>query len=216
MDDPFPPSLPGYESPRIYDSNLTEVMEDIGADFYDNSYTSPGSLFSDQALNNSTYSPTPLKPTGNASSTPSNRVGPNWSNSPESSSSSDSSNRHERKNSSESSAMGDLTMAGTPVANGILIGADPIDANTADDEAINKFMASAFDFESAASGPMPRLDTKAGNESSHPNGIRMPLRSVPVIKPASSYTSRSSGSSVSTHLESLFQISPFETRLLTS
>lgn len=202
MDDPFPPSLPGYESPRIYDSNMTEAMEDIGADFDDHSYPSPLNFFSDQNFNSVAYPPTPLKDPDNASSTPSNMLAPSWSHSPESSSSSDSSNRHERKNSSESSAMGDLTMAGTPVANGILIGADPVDANAADDEASNRFMASTFDFESAASSPTPILETRASHEGSRSQCISMPVRSVPFVSQANSYTSRSSGSSVCTQLGS--------------
>ena len=202
MDDPFPPSLPGYESPRIYDSNLKETMEDIGAEYYDNNYASPGNLFSDQTLNNSPYSPITVKTSDNVPSTSSHLAGPNWSNSPESSSSSDSSNRHERKNSSESSAMGDPSVVDTPVASGILIGTDPVDTNAMDDEESNKFMASAFDFESAASSPTPILDAKAGPQGTQSNSIRMPVRSVPIVKPASSFTSRSSGSSVSGNFES--------------
>ena len=201
MDDPFPPSLPGYESPQIYDSGLKETMEDIGAEYYDNNYTSPSNLFSDQSLHDSPYSSAAVKTTDNTPSTTSHLADPNWSNSPESSSSSDSSNRHERKNSSESSAMGEPAVADTPVANGILIATDPFDANAMDDEASNKFMASAFDFESAASSPTPIFNTKAGTEGTQSNSIRMPVRSVPIVKPASSFTSRSSGSSVSRNCE---------------
>lgn len=200
MDDPFPPSLPGYESPRIYDSNMTEAIEDMGADLNDQSYDSPLNLFGEPGFSNTAYQPAPLKDGDGTPSAPSHLLAPNWSNSPESSASSDSSNVHERKNSNQSSAMGDLTMADTPVANGILIGADPVDATVADDEASNNFMASTFDFESAASSPTPMLDLKGSREGKRTESIKMPVRSVPVTNSANSYTSKSSGSSVSTQL----------------
>lgn len=199
MADPFPPSLPGYESPHIYDSNMTDAMEDLQGDLGDPgySYPSPFHLFSEQTPNSSAYLSTPLKNTENASSKSSQLLAPHWSQSPDSSSGSDSSNHHERKNSNESSAMGE-----TPVPNGILVGADPVDADAADEEASNKFMNFAFDFESAASSPSPALDKKASHQGSHPQGIKMPVRPIPVVQPVNSYTSKSSGSSVSTYSES--------------
>ena len=203
MDDPFPSSLPGYESPRIYNSNETQTMEDITGDYYDPS----GHLFEDQTLSDPAFSPAPLKNTENPAN-PSQLAGPNWSISPQSSSSSDSSNQHKRTNSSESSAMGDFGMADTPMANGILIRADPanaVDANSTEYEASNKFMESNFfDFASAASSPTPiSSDAGASIRGPQSSGMKMPLRSLPMVGPSNSYNSISSGSSVSEYLFTL-------------
>ena len=173
MDDPFPDSLPDFSSPRIYDPTLPSSMEEGDYNFYDvnEQFSSPPGMFEDDAMNDATFNSAPLKAPDQKVNTGTTASAPQWFNSPESSSGSDSSNQHKRASSTDSSAVGDVNMKNTSESHGMMIGTD-----SADDEKDNRFMESAFDFDSAASSPIPPVpESKAPIRIS--NGIRMPFRS---------------------------------------
>ena len=173
-------------------------MENInGTSYYNSGFPSSETGALDQAYDDFVYSPAVFKPTEDTPSSSSQTAGPPWSDSPESSASSDGSNQHKRKFSNESSGDGNASMADTPMANGILIGADPVPEPGMDDEATNKFMDGIVDFDRAASSPIQNSEMKNGLHQNQGRGISMPVRSVPIVEAANSFTSKSSGSSVS-------------------
>lgn len=193
MDDPFPSSLPGYQSPRVYDPTLSDGMGDAGFGFYDSTegFGSPHAVFGEDVSGNNTYASTSLKPSTQNNHARSSLAAPQWTNSPESSSGSDSSHQHKRASSSDSSAVGDLHMKDAPTVHGIMIGADNVD-----DEMSNKVMESHFDFDSAASSPIPHgIDTRASLRIS--SGTRMPFRPAMQERPANPYVSAPGVPSVS-------------------
>ena len=196
MADPFP-FLPRLDSPRIYDASLGETMEDISGRYYEEQFTPSGNLLLDQTVNDSPFSPAATKPTDGVPSNLDPSARSRWADSPESSSSSDASNQQKRKYSNESSTNDDTSLADTPMANGILIGADPVPSTVMNQEESNEFMESMLNFDGADSSPVSNLETTVGIDESQTKGINMPVRAVPALEAASSFTSKSSGSTVS-------------------
>lgn len=183
-DDPFPPSLPlpGFESPRIFDSDMAGTMGDGGLEFFSSAMPqdSPGQLFGGDTLATSPYQPPmPAKSISAPSDTKRTLNGAAFSASPDSSlqdSSSDSSVRQKRKVSSNSShsaiPVRDITMAngvhmnpwkdddpmlGVAEPNGNFL-ASSLPAQT-NFELSNRAMENDFDFDSAASSPSPYATT---------------------------------------------------------
>lgn len=183
-DDPFPSSLPlpGFDSPRIFDSEMAGTMEDGGLEFFTSAIPqdSPGQLFGGDTLATSPYqSPIPVKSIRAPSDTKRTVNGAVFSASPDSSlqdSSSDSSVRHKRKVSSNSSQSAipvrDVTMAdgvhmnpwkdddpmlGVVEPNISFLASNlPVETNF---ELSNRAMENDFDFDSAASSPSPYATT---------------------------------------------------------
>lgn len=200
--DPFPSSLPGYDSPHIFDSEMGGPMQDGDLEFFNSALAqeSPGQFFRDDSLTNFANSPyqSPVstkiqnvpevsKPTANS---------PLFSASPESSSqdsSSDSSGRHKRKSSSRSSHSGlngqDITMTDDPGPNswktdsvnhggpafGLPYSNIPGHISY---EFSNRAMENDFDFDSAASSPSPNMNSDVAAYSG-PRHIAIPYRASP-------------------------------------
>ncbi|KAK4698010.1 hypothetical protein P7C71_g146, partial [Lecanoromycetidae sp. Uapishka_2] len=172
--DPFPRSLPHVDEPRIFDSNMADTSGDNGIDFSSNLFDSPSYNPYSPEQNPYAWEGASLQ-----TATKSAMTGPSFSHSPESSlpdsSSSDSSNNQRKRNHSSASsgsgalgAMGDIHMRDDTVdPRGIIIGADPVEdpmqgqpSLVTDLDSSNRAMEYHFDFDSAASSPTPRSETK--------------------------------------------------------
>ena len=188
-EDPFPPSLPHIDGPRILDPSMAQVIEDNGLQ-YDSTFYNDPNFFS------ASY-PTPKKSYGNHAIVNPADLALSTIQSPESlpdSSSSDSSNkRHKRTHSSNSSRSGLVVgdgdsqiTDGPPAPNGILIGTSPVEPrgydqflSNADFERSNRAMECHFDFDSAASSPNPCTTTNPFSSSSLVTPTMKPLRAAP-------------------------------------
>ena len=184
--DPFPPSLPSFEGPRIFDPHTTEVMEGDNAQF-------DPMLFGSPNFYSSSYQP-PTKSQGNHTIVNPAHLGLTMPQPPESladSSSSDSSNyQHERKHSSDSSRSGapfvdggDQSAESFSGSAGIIIGASPRESipndkhlSSADFDSSNRAMECHFDFDSAASSPIPQPESKQLTTFSPVRPRNIPLR----------------------------------------
>ena len=203
--DLFPSSLPGLDSPQIFDSDMADPMQDTDL-FFSSALPqdSPAHLLGDDAAINSSYSsPMPMKvPRLEADST-SAESGHNVPASPESSlqdSSSDSSGRRKRKSSSRSSRSGlatsDVAMTDGVQFDGIKHRAirtsskptsfDDLGSNTASYDSFdlsNRAMENDFDFDSAASSPSPLLSSSGGTYTALRH-IAIPYRASPRSAPS--------------------------------
>ena len=213
MDDPFPSSLPGYESPRIYDPTLQENMNDGDFGIFDphDLFNPPGTRPGGDRANETSLSSAAPKPNERIEKAQALLNNPQqWSTSPDSSSSSESSNQHKRASSSESSAIGDGHLKYSTTTHGIMIGAD-----TMDDEASNKLMESHFDFDSAASSPIPpNQESRVAMRIS--NTVRMPYCPVGPREPLNPFSPALVGSYVSTSASDLCLIPFWRFRKLTA
>lgn len=170
IEDPFPSSLPSYDSPvHVFDRDaaMTEAVDDAFS-----SLESPDAFFGEMVNN---YSP-PLgtKSSPQPPSMLATASGPSLSQSHSPESSMQGSSSDSQRNStigSDSSGSGsnggdvNMTENDTPVANGIVIGADPTDDEN-----------NLFDFPSAASG-LSVADPNRAYKTSNANSITVPFRS---------------------------------------
>ena len=222
--DPFPPSLPCFDSPPFFDAEMVDTTQN--EDLYFGSalsQESPGHFFNDDVFAASPFqSPVPKRvPDPSSTKIVDAANGNHLSGSPESSiqdSSSDSSGRHKRRTSSKSS-LSALTGHDQPKSGARSSGWKSDDIMDTTPEPVfdfsgaaapvydgydlsNRAMETDFDFESAASSPSPAVSasTPVHNTTRH---IAIPYRASP--GPAGSLAPRSYGAPlvVSRHEEFL-------------
>lgn len=181
--DPFPSSLPGYDSPHIFDSEMGVSMPEEDLEFFSSALAqeSPGQFFRDDSLTNFANSPYQSPVSTKSQNVPevskSMASDTLFSASPESSSqdsSSDSSGRHKRKTSSRSSHSAlngrDITMTDDLRPRswkaGVVTHSEPAFGFPSSNipghisyESSNRAMENDFDFDSAASSPSPNMNS---------------------------------------------------------
>ncbi|MCJ1357590.1 MAG: hypothetical protein MMC33_007586 [Icmadophila ericetorum] len=177
--DPFPPSLPSFDSsPHIYDTDMQDVLQ-TGDVFFNSALThdSPGPFLADEMFLNSPYqSPLSIKSQNMRLDANSKLNEINLSTSPDSSlqdSSSESSSQHKRKTSSRSSHSGllqqDMSM-NTQNYSGSWGNAESrsntktitefTGSNNIASDFNDRAMEHDFDFDSAASSPSPNMNSR--------------------------------------------------------
>ena len=190
--DPFPPSLPRFDEPRIFDAGLSEAMKESGLELSSVGFESPENLCYDNATGASYQSPDHGK---SMSSLPVTKPDSSFPQSPGSSiqdsSSESSNNRHKRNHSSESSRSGvfggdrDICMTENTPVNRSFIGTNPLEdrpsngfSKFTDVDISNRAMEHHFDFDSAASSPNQHLakTTTTAFELSSMRPIKIPYR----------------------------------------
>lgn len=176
--DPFPPSLPSFDSPQIFDTDMTDAMQD-GDHFFNSAmpHDSPGPFLRDEMFMNSPYqSPLSTKSQNVRLDTNSKLNEVALSTSPDSSlqdSSSDSSSQHKRKTSSRSSHSGllpqDIGMnnhtyseswRNAEVGSNVKPVTNHEGSNHIAGDFNDRAMEHDFDFDSAASSPSPNMDSR--------------------------------------------------------